>query len=1054
MSDMVLTLTINAEALKKGVVEVQGKLGELQKKKVDIDTDAAAKKLKALRESILMAGLAITGMVASVTAAIRPALEAEAALAGMEASLRNTGIYTIQLSKALQDNAAALQQVTIYEDDAILSATGLMQSIGNLSQEQLPAAQKAAIGLAAAFRIDLETAFELVGKAAAGNTSTLSRYGVVLDSSLDPAQKFAKVLELGASKFDLAEAAAKTGSGQIEQFKNSWGNMIETIGNTALPLINGILSVLKPLVETFGEMHGALKTIVVVLPLITAAYYKLIAAQVSAGVVTGSLTVAFTAAKVALQGFIATMGVPGLVLMGLTAAVTALSFAFGGAKKESDRLSESFGSMAADASRDLVKFDQLANTVLSLGQKVSRTSEETTIYKKAIGDLQSGYGPYLQNLNLEKASYQNIAAALGQVRAGLYAKMQAQLQTKALEQFEPQLMALYGLLARLKNDYKPGDMVNAMGVTMSYQAALDYLDKGIKYYQDKALAIASGIKVPAAPAGMENMGAGATASAGTTSAGADSAQAKIAAAKSELEKLKAELEAYFQDADAKLLAEYQKRSAVIMANTAAESEEQKALLTQLGDWKKAEEDKLNAERVSKLQGWLDAEIQERNAYFDEMKFLDAGYYNWKVEQIRTEVEAMGLSGDRQEALVKKRISELDAEKAAWDALPLEDVKNRYQAFKQEMASGKDIGIQSWKSILDGLLAFRAELLKLGDTPGVAEILKQLDSEIDVAQMNAGKRQSYFWSNIMGFDPDSASDKEKISRVKETFKTMQTDVTNILSGLQSLNTSRRDQELAAIDAIAAKDGINDAEAIRRKEAVTKKYAQEAKKIGAIQKAMSITQATIHTAEAAVAAYKAMAAIPVVGPVLAVAASAAAIAAGAVQIAIIKAQKFASGGYFLGQGGPKDDQNLVALSNGEFVINAESTKRYRPLLEQINDDGLSPNLSLSMLDRRFLFNIGEDMQYHLRPYAWTPNTIGKYANGGLITGGIPLSGTGQSSSLFQKMIDKIDLVNLNLASLDLAVTVVNHAPDVKTQVERHEIEKARQIARGKDFSYGRI
>lgn len=1032
MSDMVLTLTINAEALKRGVVEVQGKLSELQKKKVDIDTDAAAKKLKALRESILMAGLAITGMVATVTAAIRPALEAEAALSGMEASLRNTGIYTVQFSKALQDNATALQQVTIYEDDAILSATGLMQSIGHLSQDQLPAAQKAAIGLASAFRINLETAFELVGKASAGNTALLSRYGIVLDSTLDPAEKFAKVLELGASKFDLAEAAAKTGAGQIEQFKNAWGNMIESIGQTALPLINGILSVVKPMVELFGEMNTVLKATVVILPILAAAYYRMTAAQVTAGAVTGSLSIALTAAKVALQGFVTAMGPLGLGLIAISAAVSAGAFLFtawnsgaDSAGEAAESLTSRMASVTSGAESQKLKFDALAQSLLSLKKNTNSTKEDKELMAQTITDLNENYSEYLGNINLEKAGYNELAAALekasGALMAHATAKALANLQQSQIEEIVKLQMQINAIPANRKPAQTTIELTDKMrsgvkgfaGINLESVIGTGESDKIFGEYNtlnEKLFKAKRDLKLISGEYG--KVLASLPKLASSSGSGSGTAEsAKISAAQSELQKLQAELDAYFMDADAKLTAEYQKRSAIIMANTVKDSAEQKAMITELDAWKTAEEGKLNEERTAKMMAWLSDEVAQRNRYYDEVKFQDANYYGWKRQQIIDEVNAMELSGDRQESLIKKRIEELDAEKAAWDALPLEEVKTRYQAFKQEMASGKDIGIQSWKSILDGLLAFRAELLKLGDTPGVAAILKQLDSEINEATANATRRQSFFWSNIMGFDPDSAADKEKIARVKASFSTMQTDVTNILGGLQTLNTNRRDQELAAIDAVAAKEGINDAEAIRRKEAVTKKYAQEAKKIGAIQKAVSITQATIHTAESAVAAYKAMVGIPVVGPVLAAAAAAAAIASGAVQIAIIRAQKFASGGRITGPGTGTSDSIPIMASNGEFVVNAASTRRYLPVLNAINGAGSSGPA---------------------------------FAAGGMVLG----------NNWLEKLAQKIDLVNMNLANLDLAVTVVNHAPDVKTQVERYEHAKARQIARGKDYSFGSV
>ena len=46
------------------------------------------------------------------------------------------------------------------------------------------------------------------------------------------------------------------------------------------------------------------------------------------------------------------------------------------------------------------------------------------------------------------------------------------------------------------------------------------------------------------------------------------------------------------------------------------------------------------------------------------------------------------------------------------------------------------------------------------------------------------------------------------------------------------------------------------------------------------------------------------------------------------------KFADGGFVSGSGGPRSDSIPALLSNGEFVMNAESTRKYRPLLEQFN------------------------------------------------------------------------------------------------------------------------
>ncbi len=51
----------------------------------------------------------------------------------------------------------------------------------------------------------------------------------------------------------------------------------------------------------------------------------------------------------------------------------------------------------------------------------------------------------------------------------------------------------------------------------------------------------------------------------------------------------------------------------------------------------------------------------------------------------------------------------------------------------------------------------------------------------------------------------------------------------------------------------------------------------------------------------------------------------------------AQQRASGGYISGPGGPRSDLIPAMLSNGEYVVNAKATSRYRSLLERINAEG---------------------------------------------------------------------------------------------------------------------
>ena len=90
------------------------------------------------------------------------------------------------------------------------------------------------------------------------------------------------------------------------------------------------------------------------------------------------------------------------------------------------------------------------------------------------------------------------------------------------------------------------------------------------------------------------------------------------------------------------------------------------------------------------------------------------------------------------------------------------------------------------------------------------------------------------------------------------------------------------------------------------------------------AIEISQAVASTAMAAINAYASAAAVPVVGYILAPIAAAAALAAGALQIATIKKQHEAqSKGYYTGGFTGKGPRRQVAgtVHAGEFVVNAD-------------------------------------------------------------------------------------------------------------------------------------
>ena len=126
-----------------------------------------------------------------------------------------------------------------------------------------------------------------------------------------------------------------------------------------------------------------------------------------------------------------------------------------------------------------------------------------------------------------------------------------------------------------------------------------------------------------------------------------------------------------------------------------------------------------------------------------------------------------------------------------------------------------------------------------------------------------------------------------------------------------------------------------------------------------KALAIASTTIDTYQSAMKAYKSLVGIPFVGPALAAVAAGVAVAGGLMNIKKIVAvqvpaggaggggggsapsapapSKFADGGFVSGPGSSMSDSIPAMLSNGESVINANSTSMFGGLLNQINQAG---------------------------------------------------------------------------------------------------------------------
>ena len=198
--------------------------------KLDKTTRKTKGSVKALGASLAKVGLGLG--IASI--ALKKVLAAQSlqikSINSLNLALANQGNLLPGTSQRLQEYASELQGITTFGDEVILQNQALLASFG-MNENQLKTTTKAALDFAAATGSDLKAAVNLLGKAFVGETGSLSRYGIVIDSSLSKTAKFDAVIQQLTMRFGgAAQAETKTFTGQMEQLGNQFGDTSESIG--------------------------------------------------------------------------------------------------------------------------------------------------------------------------------------------------------------------------------------------------------------------------------------------------------------------------------------------------------------------------------------------------------------------------------------------------------------------------------------------------------------------------------------------------------------------------------------------------------------------------------------------------------------------------------------------------------------------------------------------------------------------------------------------------------------------------------------------------------
>tara|TARA_B100000519_G_scaffold84528_1_gene73213 strand:- start:5981 stop:7945 length:1965 start_codon:yes stop_codon:yes gene_type:complete len=195
-----------------------------------------------VRSKLLLYSFAIGGAVALFDKFFGKTIIQEKAERKLEQALGKT-------SSALLNHASALQKVTTFGDESIISAQALLGAFIK-DEEQIKLATEATLDLASAKGIDLKSAADLVSKTLGSTTNSLSRYGIKVEGAVGSTRRLESLTGSIAKLFGgQARAEADTLGGSVEQLSNVAGDASEALGKALQPVIEILVDDFTTLAE-------------------------------------------------------------------------------------------------------------------------------------------------------------------------------------------------------------------------------------------------------------------------------------------------------------------------------------------------------------------------------------------------------------------------------------------------------------------------------------------------------------------------------------------------------------------------------------------------------------------------------------------------------------------------------------------------------------------------------------------------------------------------------------------------------------------------------------
>ena len=251
---------VDAEKGLKKVEQQTKKTTEAAKKGAGESGDAFSAMGKKVATAVASLA-ALKAVFSFFSESVQAANENARAVSTLSAAYQAVG-YTAQgAMKQAQEFATKMQNLTGIADEAFLNAQRLLANfgvVGTKAQEAVQAAYALSIGKS----MDFASAMDLVAKAAAGQTSALTRYGIAIGDNVKEGEKFDAILAQINDRFGAtAQAAMGDSITKTNALKQSWGDFKEQVGaglNEGLAPILDILTGAVNLLNTAFKKAGVI----------------------------------------------------------------------------------------------------------------------------------------------------------------------------------------------------------------------------------------------------------------------------------------------------------------------------------------------------------------------------------------------------------------------------------------------------------------------------------------------------------------------------------------------------------------------------------------------------------------------------------------------------------------------------------------------------------------------------------------------------------------------------------------------------------------------------